>query len=202
MTTLIYLHGFLSSPHSHKAQQVKRWVARQCPELSYHCPQLTPYPARTSRELDALIKSLLPEPVWLIGSSLGGFWASWLAERYHLPAVLVNPAVRPWEFMPDYVGVDLVSYHTDDSYRLEAAHVEEMLACDYRPIKRPHQYWLMVQTGDQTLDYRQALAEYQGCRQLVIPGGDHSFIGLEQQLAEIIQFFRGVTPYNTNDPHR
>lgn len=190
MAAVIYLHGFLSSPESHKARLVKQWLAANEPELSYHCPHLTPYPDQTRRELDALMEFLQPEPVWVLGSSLGGFWATWLAEHYDVPAVLVNPSVRPWEFMPGYLGVDLVAYHTDDSYRLEAAHVDQIRSADCSPIKRPHNYWLMVQTGDETLDYRQAVEKYRDCRQLIEPEGDHSFVGFEHHIGDIMDFFR------------
>ncbi|MDO3380885.1 YqiA/YcfP family alpha/beta fold hydrolase [Gilvimarinus algae] len=190
MAAVIYLHGFLSSPHSHKATQVKQWIGAHAPDVTFHCPQLTPYPAQTQAELKALMEFLQPEPIWLIGSSLGGFWATWLAEHYHRPAVLVNPSVAPWQFMPRYLGVDLDAYHTDDSYRLEPEHLEQIRAADCAVIKRPDNYWLMVQTGDETLDYREAVAKYSACRQLVEEGGDHSFVGFERHLPEIIEFFR------------
>src|SRR5690606_11448377 len=82
MPALIYIHGFLSSPRSWKAQQVQQWLAQNRPDIRYHCPHLTPYPDETRQALETLVESLLPEPVYLMGSSLGGFWASWLAEKY------------------------------------------------------------------------------------------------------------------------
>lgn len=190
MSAVVYLHGFLSSPLSFKAQQMKAWLKEQQPDLSFHCPQLTPYPAQTQAELKALMEFLSPEPVWLIGSSLGGYWATWLAEHYNRPAVLVNPSVEPWQFMPGFLGVDLKAYHTDDSYRLDARHIDEIRASDCTPIKRPENYWLMVQTGDETLDYRQAVTKYAHSKQLVEEGGDHSFKGFERHLGAIIEFFR------------
>ncbi len=190
MSAVVYLHGFLSSPQSHKAQQVKAWLAEHQPELSFHCPHLTPYPAETRAELTALMEFLQPEPVWLMGSSLGGFWATWVAEHYNRPAVLINPSVAPWQFMPEFLGVDLKGYHTDDSYRLDARHIEQIRAADCTPVTRPDNYWLMVQTGDETLDYRQAVAKYAHSKQLIEEGGDHSFVGFERHLGETIEFFR------------
>ncbi|RYZ97790.1 MAG: esterase YqiA, partial [Moraxellaceae bacterium] len=121
MASLLYIHGFLSSPLSFKAQQAKAWLAANHPEIDYHCPQLSPYPAETQQLLERLVE-FLPQPVYLIGSSLGGFWATWLVEKYNLRAVLVNPAVNPQTFMPNYVGLDLKSYHTDDVYHLYDHH--------------------------------------------------------------------------------
>lgn len=189
MSCVVYLHGFLSSPLSHKAQVVKQWLATHRPDVRFHCPQLTPYPAQTQRELQALMEFLQPEPVWLIGSSLGGYWATWLAEHYQRPAVLINPSVAPWQFMPQFLGVDLKGYHTDDSYRLNTSHIDEIRAADCPAIEHPALYWLMVQTGDETLDYRQAVEKYSGCRQTVEEGGDHSFVGFEQHLPDIMAFF-------------
>lgn len=188
MSSLIYIHGFLSSPLSHKAQQTKHWLAAHHPEIAFYCPQLPPYPAETQRILESLVESLLPGPVYLMGSSLGGFWATWLVEKYNLRAVLINPAVRPQDFMPAYLEVDLKSYHTDDSYRLHAHHIDEIIAVDV-PIRRPNNYWLLVQTGDETLDYRQALQKYTDCKQTIEEGGDHAFQGFERFFDNSIEFF-------------
>lgn len=189
MAALLYIHGFLSSPLSIKAQQTAHWLAANLPEIEFLCPQLTPYPAQTQQLLESIIEQRLPEPVYLMGSSLGGFWATWLAEEYHLRAVLINPAVRPQDFMPAYLEVDLKSYHTDDSYRLSAGHIDEIIAVDV-PVARSDNYWLLVQTGDETLDYRQAVQKYAGCKQTIEAGGDHSFQGFERYLAECMTFFK------------
>lgn len=187
MPTLIYIHGFLSSPSSYKARQVAQWLAERRPDMTYHCPHLTPYPRQTQQTLEALVESLPPGPIGLMGSSLGGYWASWLVEKYNLRALLINPAVRPWEFMPDYLEVDLKSYHTDDSYRLNVGHLKELKACAV-PVRRHDNYWLLAQTGDETLDYTQAVTTYRGCKQTVEPGGDHSFQGFERYLEEGVDF--------------
>lgn len=189
MAALLYIHGFLSSPLSFKAQQTAQWLAAHHPDIEFHCPQLTPYPADTQQLLESLVEQLLPEPVYVMGSSLGGFWATWLVEKYNLRAVLINPAVRPQDFMPAYLEVDLKSYHTDDSYRLSAHHIDEIIAVDV-PVTRLQNYWLLVQTGDETLDYRQAVQKYQLCKQTIEEGGDHSFQGFERFLDDCITFFK------------
>ena len=191
MAALLYIHGFLSSPLSHKAQQVQHWLAQTHPDIRFYCPQLPPYPAQTQAILQRQVEPLLSGPVYLMGSSLGGFWATWLAETYDLRALLVNPAVRPQAFMPAYLEVDLKGYHTDHSYRLNAGHIDEIIAADV-PVNRHSNYWLLVQTGDETLDYRQAVTKYQGCRQTIEPGGDHSFQGFERYLEPGLAFLRGA----------
>jgi len=111
MPALIYIHGFLSSPLSHKAQQVGEWLGESRPNIVYHCPMLSAYPGEVQNSLEQLVESLLPEPVYLMGSSMGGFWATYLAEKYDLPAVLINPAVKPTSLMPKYVGLPLKNYN-------------------------------------------------------------------------------------------
>jgi predicted esterase YcpF (UPF0227 family) len=187
MTALLYIHGFLSSPQSFKARVTRDWLAEHRPEVTFLCPHLTPYPDETAATLQSLVETHLDQPLGLIGSSLGGFWASWLVETYGLRALLVNPAVDPWQFMPAYVEVDLKGWHTDDSYRLNSGHIAALHQY-HRPITRHANYWLLAQTGDETLDYRQAQVRYQGCRQTIEPGGDHSFQGFERFLPEAVNF--------------
>lgn len=188
MTALVYIHGFLSSPLSAKAEITRKWLLQHHAEIEFYCPQLPPYPHATCDILEKIVEQLLPQPVYLIGSSLGGFWASWLVEKYNLPAVLINPAVKPQNFMPQYLDIDLKSYHTDDSYRLQPYHIDEIKRFDIE-INRQNNYWLLVQTGDETLDYRDAVKKYALCKQIIEEGGDHSFQGYEDYLPEMIKWF-------------
>lgn len=183
----MYIHGFLSSPLSFKAQQTQAWLAANHPEIDYYCPQLSSYPADTQALLERLVESLLPQPVYLMGSSLGGFWATWLVEKYNLRALLINPAVKPQGFMPGYLGMELKSYHTDDVYYLGQEHIDEITRVDIQP-NRLDNYWLLVQTGDETLDYRDAVKKYAGCKQTIEEGGDHAFQGFERFLDSGLAF--------------
>jgi predicted esterase YcpF (UPF0227 family) len=186
---LLYLHGFLSSPASSKAVQVREWLAHHRQDIEYRCPLLTPYFGETAQTLEALVKERLPDPVYLMGSSMGGYLATWLAEKYDLRAVLINPAVQPSVLDDGYIGVELQNYHTGDRYVLTEAHIAELKALSSPAIRRLNNYWLMVQTGDETLDYRLAVEKYRGCAQLVEEGGDHGFIGFERHIPAAILFF-------------
>lgn len=188
MPMLLYLHGFLSSPASSKAVQVRDWLANHRPDIQYRCPLLTPYFGETAKALEALVNDRLPDPVYLMGSSMGGYLATWLAEKYDLRAVLINPAVQPSALDHGFVGMDLRNYHTGDRYVLSEAHIAELKALHTPVIQRPDNYWLMVQTGDETLDYRLAVEKYRGCEQLVEEGGDHGFIGFERHIPAAIGF--------------
>lgn len=193
MPGLLYIHGFLSSPLSFKAQQMQQWLIENRPDIRYHCPALTPYPGECYEMLNTIVESYKAkqEPLYLMGSSMGGFWASYFTERDGLPAVLINPAVNPMEIMPNYLGQSLNNYHTDAIYELKVDDLEALSRYDTPKITRHNCYWLLVQTADETLDYRLAVDKYQGCKQTVEQGGDHSFQGFDRFHAESIDFFEG-----------
>ena len=188
MSSLVYIHGFLSSPESYKAQLVKQWLGKHRPDIHYACPFLPPFPGEAKSILDNLIAELSAGPVMLMGSSLGGFWCTYLVETYDVRAVLINPAVKPSMLLPEYLNRPLKNYNTDDTYVLNTRHIEELKSVDMPVIDKKSNYWVMLQTGDETLDYRLAAEKYSGCRQLVEEGGDHSFQNFERWIPEAIQF--------------
>lgn len=186
---LLYLHGFLSSPQSQKALQTQAWLAQYRSQWQFVCPELSPHPFLARQTLEACVASYRHQPVYLMGSSLGGFWATYLSERYNLPAVLINPAVHPHTRFQEFAGRPLKHYHHDTTYVLESEDLQELKTCSASAITRPERYWLLVQTADETLDYRLAVELYQGCRQTVEPGGNHAFEGFEDWLPEFADFF-------------
>ena len=167
---------------------MRDWLARQRPQMEYLCPFLTPRFDEARLTLERLVEERLPQVVHVMGSSLGGYWATYLAEKYNLRAVLINPLVQPRRLGNEFIGQELHNYHTDDVYVLEQRHVEALLEADTPVIKHPENYWLLVQSGDETLDYRLAVEKYAGCRQTVEEGGDHSFQGFERYIPEVIDF--------------
>jgi len=190
MSKIIYLHGFLSSPQSSKAQQTKEWLEEYYPHLDFVCPYLPPKPAECRQILLELMQSC-QQPIYLIGSSLGGFWASYLVEKdLACKAVLVNPAVAPHRRFREYIGQSLRHYYSDEHYSPGQQDIQDLQDCDTPSILSAERYWLMVQEGDEVLDYRQALDKYSACKQRVETGGDHSFRGYKRHLPAIMQFFR------------
>jgi len=185
---IVYIHGFNSSPASFKARLVQQHLAVLGRAKDFRAPELPHSSLAASRLLSDLVKRH-PHAA-LIGSSLGGYYATWLAERYCSRAVLLNPAVRPYELLSGYVGRQK-NLHTGDEYNFTAQHIEEMRALEVDAIT-PQRYLLMVETGDDVLDYRQALERYSGAQQMVIDGGDHGFSDFSAHMGRALEFC-GVT---------
>lgn len=191
MPTLLYIHGFLSSPYSFKAQSMQQWLQQYRPDIEYVCPLLTPYPNHCATVLENIVEQSLEKKknIYLMGSSMGGFWATYLAERYDLPAVLINPAVDAVNLLPVYIDQPLQNYHTDDVYCLKSDDLTALSRYDTAVIHRHRNYWLFAQKGDETLDYRLAESKYQHCSQTIEPDGDHSFQNFDRFHSDIIRFF-------------
>ncbi|GLS24876.1 YqiA/YcfP family alpha/beta fold hydrolase [Marinibactrum halimedae] len=192
MSTLLYIHGFLSSPSSFKSQQFKQWLTQHRPDIHFECPLLPPYPAQAHQILDNIITQSAERPIYLVGSSMGGFWSTYFAEKYNLPAVLVNPACAPLTLMPSYVGIELKNFHTEDTYLLNDSHLKELAEFVIEEPQRIPNYWVLLQTGDETLDYRLAEKKYRKCKVTTEDGGDHSFAGFERYFENIIRFFEDI----------
>jgi predicted esterase YcpF (UPF0227 family) len=189
---LIYLHGFNSSPQSVKARQLVARVEALPAAIrpSIDVPALPPRPAQAIAEVRALIERAGPAGLTLIGSSLGGYYATWLAEQYAdsgVRAVLINPTTGPAADLRPYLGPQRNLY-TGAEYELTEAHLREFLALKVDRLTRPDRYYLMVQTGDEVLDWRLGVAHYRGAFQLVLGGGDHAFQHFERHIDSILQF--------------
>jgi len=182
---ILYLHGFTSGPQSHKAQALGARMRERGLGERFVCPQLPASP----REAIALTKDLIARHgvTTMVGSSLGGYYATHLAETFDLKAVLVNPAVVAHLSLQKYIGPQRW-LHTGEAFEFGLEHIEELRAIEVPVLSKPARFWLLVEEGDETLDYRQAVARYAGARQTVLPGGDHSFTRWDDYLDPIIEF--------------
>ena len=153
--------------------------------LGYRVPALHHRPARAIEQVAASCADVAPEDLTLVGSSLGGFYATVMAERLGCRAALINPAVHPDRHFHRHLGPQQNLY-TGEAFVLGRDHIEELRAIDVAVISRPWRYWLFVETGDEVLDYREAVDYYAGTLQEVVRGGDHSLVSFPEYIPEIV----------------
>jgi hypothetical protein len=181
---ILYIHGFNSSSASFKAKILQQHLAGSGEEFA--APDLSHWPLQAIARLEALIESSA-DAVTLVGSSLGGYYATWLAEKHGLKAVLINPAVKPYALLPEFLGPNRNLY-TGESYELTPQHLDELRQLEVPAITRPERYLLIVGTQDEVLDYRQALARYAGAQQIIVEDGDHGLSNLADHVGRIREF--------------
>ena len=188
---IVYLHGFRSSPDSIKARALKQRMTERGLGDGFWCEALPASPqaaiALIEKQLEYCFSAHPDLPPTLAGSSLGGYYSTWLAEKYGLKAVLVNPAVVAPLALESYIGPQTNMY-TGASFDFTAQHIAELRAIEVAQIEDPQRYWLLVETGDQDLDYRVAVEKYAGARQTVLEGGDHGFSRWNDYLDDVIAY--------------
>jgi uncharacterized protein len=184
---ILYLHGFRSSPRSRKAEQIRSALTTRGRAGDFVCPQLPVSPRAASNM--ALAAAALEDParLALVGSSLGGYYATWVAEQLGCRAVLLNPAVHPARDLAPYLGRQPV-FFSDQTIELTADHLAELQGIDTPRITRPQRYFLVAATGDQVIDWTTMVAKYAGCRHRVIEGSDHALSDFDRYLDEVLEF--------------
>lgn len=183
---IVYLHGFNSSPASHKAQVMKQVMQGRGLAHLYACPALADTPAEAIGAIKRAIEGRNARDITFIGSSLGGFYATWLVEKLGCRAVLINPAITPHIGLEAYLGTQK-NLHTGEPYELTRAHLEGWRGLLIERID-PERYLLLLETGDEVLDWRQAARKYEGARMAVRDGGDHSLRSFPEHIERILAF--------------
>lgn len=190
MKAIIYLHGFNSSPQSEKAQVTREYFEKHVACYRVHIPALPPGPNDAINVVDELIQSLGRESVvGFIGSSLGGYYSLYLQHRYQLPAVLINPAIKPYELLLDYLGENKNLY-TGERYLVETKHIDELKSLEVSHTVLPESLFLLTQTGDEVLPYHQAVDVLDGAKMWIQPEGSHAFENFPAVLPAINCFFK------------
>lgn len=182
---ILYLHGFRSSPASWKARVLHAALAARGEADRLLAPALPWAPAAAIDQLEALLASI-SGPITLVGASLGGWYATWLAERHDLKAVLINPAIVSALDLNLFIGRH-THLHDGSSFDFTRRHADQLLAL-HIPRPDPRRYLLLLETGDAVLDYRQAARHYAGCKQVILPGGEHGFCHFPEYIGQILEF--------------
>jgi len=188
---ILYLHGFRSSPQSFKARLMAQRMQALGRAQDYVCPQLPASPAEAIRLALAIASQSPPQELTVIGSSLGGFYATWLAEQLACRAVLLNPAIKPPRDLESYVGVS-TQYHSDAPFEFKHSYIDELRALMVDTITQPQRYFLIAATGDEVLDWRDMVAHYPGAQQTVIDGSDHGIAEFADYADDVLRFC-GIT---------
>ena len=191
-THLLYLHGFRSSPQSAKARKMAYIVARDNPGIKWWCPQLPPSPRQAVRDIMATT-SLWPtdktfQNMAVIGSSLGGFYATWVAETMNCRAVLLNPAVDPARDLSRHIGEQTAWHEPGDSFFFAPEFVDELRDLHAGPIWSPQNYMAVIAKGDEVLDWHEMTARYAGAHIRLLEGGDHAISDFDDHLPDILDF--------------
>ncbi|HUI99679.1 MAG TPA: YqiA/YcfP family alpha/beta fold hydrolase [Usitatibacter sp.] len=184
---IVYLHGFLSSPRSRKATMLGDYLANCVSGIDYVVPELHHRPARAIEQAAQACAGRASGDLTLVGSSLGGFYATVMAERLGCRAALLNPAVHPHRHFGRHLGPQRNLY-TGEPFELTVEHVGELMALDPPAITRPERYWLFVETGDEVLDYREAVDYYALACQTVVRGGDHTLTSFPEFVPDIVDW--------------
>lgn len=187
VTHLLYLHGFRSSPQSLKARTMAAWMARHRPDVAWCCPQLPPSPRDAMALLLDTIDAWPVETSGVVGSSLGGFYATAVAERVGCRAVLLNPAVDPARDLTVYIG-ETTAWHSGDRFFFRPEFIAELRAATPASLTRLERYCAVIAKGDELLDWTEMTARYRGASIKLLDGGDHALSDFDAHLPDVLKF--------------
>lgn len=184
---IIYIHGFASSAFSTKAEKFKEYFADEVITVS-----LPTIPNLAINMLEQLIEAFLKldEKVYLVGSSLGGFYSIFLANKYGLKAVLINPAVNPWGTLDRYEDLEFITNYYDGSqFEFTSEHLNSLKSYKVDYLINPNNFITLLQTDDEVLDFNEAADFLEDTELIIEEGGNHSFEGIERYFRKIGTFF-------------
>jgi uncharacterized protein len=185
---LLYLHGFRSSPKSFKAQRMQAWMAAQRPDVHWWCPQLPASPRDAMAMVEAGTADWPRHRMAVVGSSLGGFYATAVAERHGCPAGLLNPAVDPARDLAKYIGEQTAFHDPAERFFFKPEYVDELRALAAPAITRPERYFAVIAQGDEVLDWHEMLGRYPGACVRLLEGSDHALSDFDDHLPHLLRF--------------
>lgn len=185
---LLYLHGFRSSPQSAKAREVAARVRAQHPDVTWWCPQLPASPREAMALVTQGIAGWPRDTMAVIGSSLGGFYATWVAQRTDCLAVLLNPAVDPARDLLQSIGEQTGWHNPDDHFFFRPEFIEELRALDAGPLRQPGRFFAVIAKGDELLDWCEMARRYAGARIKLLEGSNHALSDFDEHIDEILGF--------------
>jgi predicted esterase YcpF (UPF0227 family) len=185
---LLYLHGFRSSPGSAKARQVAQRVQADHPRVTWWCPQLPPSPKEAMEMVVQGVAGWPRDAMAVVGSSLGGFYATHVAEMTGCKAVLLNPAVDPARDLAQYIGEQTSWHDPAERFYFEPRYVDELRTLYHAAVARPERYFLVIAKGDEVLDWREMTGRYPEARIQLLEGGDHALSDFDEHIGDVLEF--------------
>lgn len=185
---LLYLHGFRSSPQSFKAQRMAAWMQAHRPDVTWWCPQLPPSPQAAMQLITQGTADWPADGMAVVGSSLGGFYATAVAERSSCPAVLLNPAVNPARDLEKYIGEQTAFHDPAQHFYFRPEFIGELQALTVPAITRPERYAAVICKGDEVLSWEEMTGRYPGARIRLLEGGDHAISDFDEHLPFVLEF--------------
>jgi len=189
-THLLYLHGFRSSPQSFKARMLHDWLRRHAPSLTWWCPQLPASPREAWQVMRDGTSRWPVHSMAVLGSSLGGFYATVVAEALGCPAVVLNPAVDPARDLARHVGEQTAYHDASQRFEFKAGYVDEVRALTPPRIADPSRYAAVIAKSDELLDWREMSQRYAGSHMLLLEGSDHALSDFAQQMPFVLEFLQ------------
>ena len=189
VTHLLYLHGFRSSPQSAKARMTAAWMQRHRSDVQWWCPRLPPSPGEAMKMIHERLSTWPAEQTAVIGSSLGGFYATAVAERIGCRAVLLNPAIDPARDLAKYIG-ETTAWHSDERFFFRAEFIDELRDISPTALTKPERYFAVIAKGDEVLSWVEMRERYRGCKIKLLEGGDHALSDFDDHLPEVIAFLK------------
>ncbi len=187
-THLLYLHGFRSSPQSTKARLMAARVAEAYPGVHWWCPQLPPSPAEAAALIQCGTADWASEHMAVVGSSLGGFYATWLAQQRGCRAVVLNPAVDPARDLAAYIGEQSTWHDPAQHFFFRPEYIDELRALETGPLSHPERFYALIAKGDEVLDWREMASRYAGTHLQLLEESDHALSGFDQHMKEVLAF--------------
>lgn len=192
-THLLYLHGFRSSPQSFKARRLHVWLLQHRPAVDWWCPQLPPSPREAMALVQDGIKAWPQDSSAVLGSSLGGFYATAVAEspgHQKWPVVLMNPAVDPARDLAGHIGEQTAFHDPQDRFFFRAEYIAELRALTVRGLTRRERYLPLIATGDEVLSWQEMSVRYAGTPMRLIQGSDHALSDFDHHLPHLLRFLK------------
>ena len=191
---LLYLHGFRSSPGSTKARRMAAWLAAHRPDVHWWCPQLPPSPgaawALIAQGIADWPRGAGDAGMAVIGSSLGGFYATAVAEATGCRAMLLNPAIDPARDLAAHIGEQTQYHAPEERFFFRPEYIDELRALTVPAITHPERYGAVIAKGDELLSWREMTGRYPGATLRLLEGSDHALSDFDDHLPFVLEFLQ------------